>query len=373
MHGHTFNSTPVCFWSTTPPPSARDARAASVARVRTSAGASLVLRMSCAAALCVTIPLLAASDAVEPEPLECWWRTSVSAVRIGELFSAVLTCASVETSALSVVVDRSVLEPVAAALPPFEIVGGKHSPDLLTGDRRFFQYEYNLRVISDELFNQDVPLPDIPITYRVRSTVAGQVASVEGPVEHYSLPQIAVRVLSLVPDTERDIRDTTADTFSSLDAARSRADMLVTVGIVASALGVGLAVLGMTTILIERRRGTRTQHGAVLSDAAVVRAVRRELASIRRERRASGWTAARPRRTCAPGPAGSGRVRGRPTGRAAPRRRTRRRRRRRRPVAPLGRPSSAHRRLGGGDERERRVGARIFAIEGRQTSRRHPR
>jgi hypothetical protein len=242
--------------------------------------------------LCATASLQAAADNGEPEPLHCWWRTSVSAVRIGETFSAVLTCAAVETSALSVAVDRSALEPVAAALPPFEVLGGKRSPDLLTDDRRFFQYEYNLRVISDELFNQDVPLPDLPITYRVRSNVAGQAASVEGPVEHYALPALAIRILSLVPDTERDIRDTTADTFSSLNEARSRADVLVTLGMVISALGVGLAVLGMTTILIDRRRGSRARRGPVLSDAAVVRSVRRELASIRRERARLGWTPA---------------------------------------------------------------------------------
>lgn len=267
-------------------PSFPDERAASFARVRTA-----TLWMSCAAAMCVTVGLQAAADVVESEPLHCWWRTSVSAVRIGESFSAVLTCEALETSALSVAVDRSTLEPVAAALPPFEVLGGKHSPDLLTGDRRFFQYEYNLRVISDELFNTDVTLPDLPITYRVRTTVEGQGTAVEGPVEHYALPPIAIRILSLVPDTERDIRDTTLGTFSSLDEARSRADVLVTVGLVISALGVGLAALGMTTLIIARR-GPRARRGAILSDAAVARAVRRELASIRRERASSGWTPA---------------------------------------------------------------------------------
>lgn len=255
-------------------------------------GVVFALQISCAGAVCITANLQAASEVVEPEPLQCWWRTSVSAVRVGEAFSAVLTCATVETSALSVVVDRSMLEPVAAALPPFEVLGGKRGPDLLTGDRRFFQYEYTIRLISDSLFDRDVSLPDLPITYRVRSTVAGQVASVEGPVQRYALPPIAIRILSLVPDTERDIRDATTGTFSSLDEARSRADVLVTVGMVISALGVGLAVVGMATMLVERRRGPRARRGSMLSEVAIVQAVRRELASIRRERAASGWTPA---------------------------------------------------------------------------------
>ena len=248
--------------------------------------------MSCTGAVWLTASLQAASAVGGPEPLECWWRTSVSAVRVGEAFSAVLTCATVETSALSVVVDRSMLEPVAAALPPFEVLGGKRGPDLLTGDRRFFQYEYSIRLISDSLFDRDVSLPDLPITYTVRSTVEGQVAAVDGPVQRYSLPPIAVRILSLVPDTERDIRDTTTGTFSSLDEERSRADVLVTTGMVISVLGVGLVVLGMVSMLVERRGGPRAQRASMLSDAAVVRSVRRELAAIRRERAASGWTPA---------------------------------------------------------------------------------
>jgi hypothetical protein len=208
------------------------------------------------------------------------------------MFSAVLTCASVETSALSVVVERATLEPVAAQLPPFEVVGGKHAPDLVAGDRRFFQYEYSLRLISDSLFDRDVSLPDLPLTYKVRTTVPGQTSAIEGPVQHYAMPPIAIRILSLVPDTERDIRDTTLGTFSALEDARTRADMFITVGMVVSALGAGLGVLGVALMLIERRRGPRARRADSVSHAAVVRAVRRELAAIRRARASSEWTPA---------------------------------------------------------------------------------
>src|SRR2546425_1777523 len=76
--GHTFYSRPGRLSSTRRLPSFPDERAASFARVRTA-----TLWMSCAAAMCVTVGLQAA-DVVESEPLHCWWRTSVSAVRIGE-------------------------------------------------------------------------------------------------------------------------------------------------------------------------------------------------------------------------------------------------------------------------------------------------
>jgi hypothetical protein len=260
-------------------------------RVRDRIAVGLALQLSCIAVVWLTTGLAAASEVADAEPLQCWWRTSASAVRVGEAFSAVLTCATVETTALSVVVDRTMLEPVAAALPPFEVLGGKRSTDLLTGDRRFFQYEYSIRLISDELFDRDVQLPDLPITYRLRSSVDGQAAAVEGPTQRYSLPPIAIRILSLVPDTERDIRDATTGTFASLDEDRSRADILVTIGMVVSVLGVGLTAVGMMTVLVQRRRGPRAERARRVSNGAIIRSVRRELKAIERERVASGWTA----------------------------------------------------------------------------------
>jgi hypothetical protein len=238
---------------------------------------------------CISAASLRATDAGEAQPLDCWWRTSVSAVRIGEVFSAVLTCAAAETSALTVVVDQSRLDPVAAQWPPFEVLGGTHAPDLVTADRRFFQYEYSLRLISDSLFNRDVSFASPPISYRIRNTVAGQEAAVEGAAQTYELPPMAVRVLSLVPDSARDIRDAASGTFAGLDEARFRADMLVRTGIILSALAAGVALVGLSRIVVERR-GTAPWSTAVVADAAVLRGISRELASIRRERQASGWT-----------------------------------------------------------------------------------
>ena len=78
---------------------------------------------------------------VDPS-LQCWWRTSAGAIRVGEQFSIVLTCAVLETEAATVVVDQSRLEPSVVQFAPFEVLGGSHGADLRRGDRRFFQYEY---------------------------------------------------------------------------------------------------------------------------------------------------------------------------------------------------------------------------------------
>lgn len=232
---------------------------------------------------------LHAAGVGEGEPLQCWWRTSASAIRIGEVFSAVLTCAAAETSASTVIVDRSRLDPVAAQWPPFEVLGGAHAPDLVTATGRFFQYEYRLRLISDSFFNRDVYFPDVPITYRIRSTAAGQGAAVEGAAQTYGLPPMAIRVLSIVPDSARDIRDATADTFAGLAEARFHADMFVRTGMILSALAVGVALVGLSRIVIHRR-GTAPWSRRVMADGAVLRGIGRELASIRRERQTSGWT-----------------------------------------------------------------------------------
>src|SRR5262252_5948209 len=99
----------------------------------------------------------AAAQNVETDPLQCWWRASSGAVRIGEVFTAVLTCAVVETDQVKVVVDESRLEPSVAQFVPFEVLGGQHAADLRNGERRFFQYEYRLRLLAENMFGKDVP------------------------------------------------------------------------------------------------------------------------------------------------------------------------------------------------------------------------
>src|ERR1700710_1117989 len=98
----------------------------------------------------------AAAQTVQTDPLQCWWRTSAGAVRVGEPFTVVLTCAVVETDAATVVVDQSRLEPSVVQFAPFEVLGGSHGADLRTDERRFFQYVYRLRLIAENMFGKDV-------------------------------------------------------------------------------------------------------------------------------------------------------------------------------------------------------------------------
>src|SRR5712675_3130448 len=146
----------------------------------------------------------AAAQTVQTDPLQCWWRTSAGAVRVGEPFAVVLTCAVLETDEATVVADQTRLEPSVVQFAPFEVLGGSHGADLRTEQRRFFQYEYRLRLIADGMFGRDVALPEMKLSYRVQSKM-GQKTSLQGRDQTYMLPPQSIRVMSLVPADASDI------------------------------------------------------------------------------------------------------------------------------------------------------------------------
>lgn len=232
--------------------------------------------------------LSAAGQTVETDPLQCWWRTSAGAVRVGETFSVVLTCAVLETDAATVVVEQSKLEPSVVQFAPFEVLGGQHGADLRTELRRFFQYEYRLRLIAEGQFGKDVPLPETKLTYRVQSRV-GQKTSIQGRDQTYVLPAQSVRVLSLVPADAGDIRDASAETFADLDQRAFRANLLIVIGGVLFALAALLALLAAVR-LFARLRKPAAAVNRLVSDAAILRAAGRELSAVQRDREGAGWT-----------------------------------------------------------------------------------
>jgi len=234
------------------------------------------------------LPAGAFAQHVEADPLQCWWRTSTGAIRVGEAFSAVLTCAVVETDDVKVVVDESRLEPSVAQFVPFEVLGGSHAADLRRDDRRFFQYEYRLRLISENMFGKDVALPETKLTYRIQSKVS-QKAAVEGRDQTYLLPALSMRLLSLVPADASDIRDASTDTFADVDRRAFRANLLVVIGGILFALA---ALVGLLTIvrLVLRARKPSSAADRLVSDGAILREAGRQLAAVQRQREDGGWT-----------------------------------------------------------------------------------
>jgi hypothetical protein len=207
---------------------------------------------------------------------------------MGETFSLTLTCAVLQNDAVQVVPDETRLGAAVMQLTPFEIVRGSHPADLYSGDRRFFQYEYILRIISPDAIGKDVPIPDLLLHYRVNSRVAEN-ASLQGRDHTYVLPPLDVRVLAMVPADASDIRDSSNESFGIAESLGFRASVLEIVAIAAIVLGALLMLLSLVRLIVRtRRRKPAGERG--IGEPQILRQVARELATVQRESEAQGWT-----------------------------------------------------------------------------------
>ena len=227
-------------------------------------------------------------SSVEADPVRCWWRTDRASITMGEPFTAVLTCAALETPSTKVVVDRSRLDPTVMALPPFDVLAGAGAEDAMTPARRFFQYTYQLRLLNDTAFGQDLKLAGLSIGYRI-DTQTGDGTTSQGRDQTYVMPALTLRVLSLVAGDARDIRDASAMTFADLEARRFRSRVLGILGWVAYALAGAIAALGAAR-LYAGMRAPAAAISNLISHRAILKGASRQLAEVNRERQSAGWT-----------------------------------------------------------------------------------
>jgi hypothetical protein len=227
------------------------------------------------------------TENVEVEPVTCWWRTSTSAVRVGQPFDVVLTCSALETEATKAVIDRARLASAAVQLPPYEVTGGSQSDDITTATRRFMQYEYTLRLIGDDVFGAEVPVPPLQVSYRIESTMQ-QSQAVQGREQTYILPPIPIRVASLVASSETHIREAPVPTLTAIAARQARGALLRTVGVIVLAVSGLLLVVAAVRSLQQRRSAVAKVRSHLLSDSAVLAGVRRELQDVQQAAR-GGW------------------------------------------------------------------------------------
>jgi hypothetical protein len=229
------------------------------------------------------------TTSVEVEPIRCWWRTSAATVRIGETFSMILTCAVLETDGVQAVPDQSALDGAAIQIAPFEIVASAHPSDLRSGLRRFFQYDYTVRVISPDTIGKDVPLPELVIRYRVDSRLPGN-AALQGRDLTYQLPAQFVRVVSMVPESAIDIRDMPDERFGRIEALQYRAGVLEIVAVTLMGFAGLMAALAIAGLVRRRAGHTATAEDRPLGEAAVLALAERELTSVQRESEQDGWS-----------------------------------------------------------------------------------
>ena len=222
------------------------------------------------------------------EPIRCWRQTTSGAITVGEAFRVILTCAVFESSDAQVVPDESRLNVASIQMSPFEIIGGTHPPDVHRGLRRFFQYEYEIRIISRDAIGHDVNVPPLTISYRIHSRV-GAAAKLEGRDLSYVLPALPIKVLSLVPGDAADIRDASEASLAAVDRLRARSRMFE---ILALALGVSAAVMVVFALIPAARRAGAIGRSDrnVIPDRAIVTGAASVLRDAQTRAAADGWT-----------------------------------------------------------------------------------
>jgi hypothetical protein len=157
---------------------------------------------------------------VESDPIKCWWKADRAAVRVGERFGLVLTCAVIETGPITVVPVLNQLEPGALSITPFEVVSGTRGDDMVAAPWRYVQFDYSVRLLNDGFFGQDVMIPGVTVTYNLQTA-----GGTQGRDQTYMLPALPMRILSLVPRSASDIRDASGQTFASIESRRFRSSL----------------------------------------------------------------------------------------------------------------------------------------------------
>jgi hypothetical protein len=214
----------------------------------------------------------------ESSPFQCWWRSDAGAIRLGEIVEVTLTCAALERDDLRAVPDESRLTVAAIQMAPFEIVGGSHPPDLRAGDRRFFEYRYQLRIIDADVIGRDVKLPPLSIPYRVESRV-GAGTTLTGRDLVHLMPQLVFRVVSQVPADATDIRDSGDAGLARVDGLRFRASAFRVAALVLGALAAVLAI-SVLPALLRRWRGGQRRAAPQVSEAAILRTAAARLTAL---------------------------------------------------------------------------------------------
>jgi hypothetical protein len=226
---------------------------------------------------------------VEVDPVQCWWRTSTPSVRVGEQFTIHLTCSALETDATTAVIDRSRLGTAAVQFPPFEVTGGTQSADYVTAGRRFMQYQYNTRLIAEDFFGSDIVLPSLSITYRIQSRVQAD-AAVQGREQTYELPALTMRINSLVANDANHIRESSVPSLDEIAGREFRARMFRLVALILFAVAALTLAVALVGWMRQRRKEDMAAARHLLPNRVVLAGVRRELAEVRRQTGAAGWS-----------------------------------------------------------------------------------
>jgi hypothetical protein len=222
---------------------------------------------------------------VESDPIQCWWKTDRTSVRVGENFGLTLTCGVIETGPIVVVPALTQLEGGAIQLTPFEVVSATRRNDVVVPPVRYVQFEYKVRLLNDGYFGQDVSLPAVTVTYNLKSAGGDDT----GRDQSYVLPALPMRILSLVPRAAGDIRDASSLTFAEIESRRFYATAARVAAIIALVFAAVFALLAL--LRFAQRFRVRTPAAArPVPASSVLAGCASTLKDVQRDARASGWS-----------------------------------------------------------------------------------
>jgi len=144
-----------------------------------------------------------------------------------------------------------------------------------------------MRLIAEDAFGNDVPIPPLEIAYRIESQVQGG-DTTQGRDQSYSLPRTSMRLISLVPDDTADIREAPAAPFTAIENRDSRANLMQTVAGVLFGLA-AVVVIVMLIGMLRRKAPKSAAAAAHMAPRTILRAVSKELDEVQRASR-GGWT-----------------------------------------------------------------------------------
>lgn len=232
---------------------------------------------------------------VETAPIKCWWKTDTTEVRIGQRFMLTLTCGVIETQSLKVSANTNALDPGALQVTPFEVASGVRREDIVSPPWRYFQYEYQVRLLNEGFFGQDVTLPSVSVTYNIQAAAGGDA---QGRDLTYALPGLPMRVASIVPRSATDIRDVSRDGFDSIATRQFRASLATVTGAILAGFALVFFVFAVARVLGRVRRRVPAASKPA-TPVAVYGASLAALGQVKAEVTRAGWSPALVRRALA--------------------------------------------------------------------------
>ena len=223
----------------------------------------------------------------ETEAIRCWLKSDKNAVRIAEKFNITLTCQVIEAEFGRAVPSENMLEPAAITFPPYEVVQGTHYQDIRKDSFRFFQYHYELRLIGEEFFGKEVPIPAIEVKYKIQRRVNNR-ESLDSREKIYKLSPLPIKIHSLVPKDTKDILDASEENFGVIKTKMFRAFVAFAVAGLLLLVPLVAALVPLVKSIRQFRR--ERSNGTVFSNAVLLRRINRELVLVKRASINNGWS-----------------------------------------------------------------------------------